>query len=437
MIYAAPMPFREALDSQEARAYLPTDFRSADLAKLDPALLRRAQFSARTTDLGRLDNLGTIYRDILAGRLDRATGRLLVKQYIAVHGPGGISTNDGGLQDFAGDTRINLQIDTNVEMMRGLGNELQGQQPEVLDAYPARELIRVIDRKVPRDWVARWDTARAATTMDGATSAREDGRMVAIVGHPIWRELNRFGNDYAPFDFNSGMGLEDVSRREAMSLGIIDRDTQIFPDQSLLRPDVNVQTSAAVNDPRLRAALERTGLGRFDADGIFRLVEEDDNGDPIANRAAGDGAILNTRSYERDSLGRFASDGGPLSPSDNIARGNSAIDRSLRTKADVPNAMNIPGLGRVDLPWGRSGHTAPNAAGKTHTDGYGVSHILAKHGEKAVRALPVVLTHGAVRPHNQGDPAKRSIYHGRWVATVGKTKKDSAWVITNFEEVRR
>lgn len=270
MIFRRPLPFTEALDSQAVRRLLPTDFTSGQLAQLDPALLRRAQFSATVTDLDHLDELGGTYADIHAGRLDRATGRLRIKQYLARKGYAPDPEKAGTLQDLSSDRRINLQLDTNVEMMRGLGSEIQGQEPAVLDMYPARELVRVVDAKEPRDWNARWDEARAATIAEGATASSE-GRLIALVGHPIWKELNRFGNDYAPFDYGSGMGLRDISRREAMRFDLIGRDTQIFPSQAP-RPDRNVQTSSAVRDPRLKAALEKTGLGRFDAEGVFRLV---------------------------------------------------------------------------------------------------------------------------------------------------------------------
>jgi hypothetical protein len=58
--------------------------------------------------------------------------------------------------------------------------------------------------------------------------------MVALKNHPIWERLgdpalfdDGLGNPYEPFAFGSGMGTVDVSRDDAMGLGIIDRDTQV------------------------------------------------------------------------------------------------------------------------------------------------------------------------------------------------------------------
>ena len=47
-----------------------------------------------------------------------------------------------------------------------------------------------------------------------------DGRMIALRNDPIWRKISRFGSPVPPFDFNSGMGLEEVNRFEAEALGV-------------------------------------------------------------------------------------------------------------------------------------------------------------------------------------------------------------------------
>lgn len=279
MILAEPQPFLEALRSQLARALLPTDLDTEQLARLSPALRRRAMFSAQVTDLEQLDELASGISDMLAGRLDRATVRARIKGHLARHGYRPTPGEEGTLKDFSSDARINTQLDTNVQMMQGLGNHIQGQEPAVLDMYPARELVRVRDARVPREWRERWNAARAATLAEGATDAGS-GRMIALVGHPIWREISRFGNEFPPFDFGSGMGLRDVSRREAMRLRLIGRDTQI-PRGEPPAPDADVQARPALRDARLRAALEAARdaegrpIGRFDQAGVYRLVTDD------------------------------------------------------------------------------------------------------------------------------------------------------------------
>ena len=38
--------------------------------------------------------------------------------------------------------------------------------------------------------------------------------MVALKEDPVWTRISRFGQPWPPFDFNSGMGVEDVSHDE-------------------------------------------------------------------------------------------------------------------------------------------------------------------------------------------------------------------------------
>ena len=48
--------------------------------------------------------------------------------------------------------------------------------------------------------------------------------MVALKTSPIWTALSRFGRPWPPFDYGSGMGLEDVDRTEAEDLNLLDKD---------------------------------------------------------------------------------------------------------------------------------------------------------------------------------------------------------------------
>ncbi|MFA6962442.1 MAG: hypothetical protein WC205_16930 [Opitutaceae bacterium] len=268
MIWGHALPFEEALASEAARRWLPTTLSSGELARLQPALLRRSRFSAKVSEFAHLDELGAGFSDVLAGKLDVATARLRIKQHLWRTGYQAPPDKTGGLEDLASSARINLQIGTNVEMMRGLGNYIQGQQADILDMYPAQRLVRVIETKVQRDWEQRWKDAGGPAGTG----------LVALKTDKVWVNLSRFGNPYPPFDFNSGMGVEDVSRREAMALGLIDLNTQLFPDN--VTGDINqgVQASHVVQDKRMKAALEaardRAGnaIGHFDEAGVFVLT---------------------------------------------------------------------------------------------------------------------------------------------------------------------
>jgi hypothetical protein len=153
---------------------------------------------------------------------------------------------------------------SNLAPAQGYGQALQGAQPEVLDQWPAQELVRVVDSAEPRDWAARW--AAAGGQFFG-------GRMVALKADPIWTAISRFKTPYPPFDFNSGMEVEDIDRDEAEALGLLERDA---PAPAPELPDFNaeLQATPAVRADYLRSALAESlqGLAEFAADGVLKLI---------------------------------------------------------------------------------------------------------------------------------------------------------------------
>ena len=111
---------------------------------------------------------------------------------------------------------------------------------------------------------ARW--AAAGGTFFG-------GRMIALKTDPIWREINRFGVDYPPFDFNSGMDVVDVDRDEAEAIGLLARDEVVEP----AAPDdfnAELQATPQVRAEWLRSALADSlqGVAEFDAAGVLRIT---------------------------------------------------------------------------------------------------------------------------------------------------------------------
>lgn len=268
MIFTAPMPFTAALDSAEVRSILPTTGSHADLQRLDPQIKRRALWSARVTSVEHLQKLQDLRDGILRGEIDQATARLQIKQLLAEQGYQPDPEQAGGLQDLSSDQRIDLQLETNVNVARGAGWYEEGQDPVVLDAFPAQELIDTApggDPKRRRDWAARWAICGGQFY---------NGRMIAPKGDPIWRKLgdpslfpDGLGNEWAPYAINSAWRTRDVARDESVALGVIADNTEILP-----RPlDLNAELQATpdVRDGWLRQALEDSGLGSFDAKGVF------------------------------------------------------------------------------------------------------------------------------------------------------------------------
>ena len=46
------------------------------------------------------------------------------------------------------------------------------------------------------------------------------GRMIALKDDPVWLKISDFGHPHPPFAFGSGMDMVDISRVEAVELGL-------------------------------------------------------------------------------------------------------------------------------------------------------------------------------------------------------------------------
>lgn len=262
MIFPEPLPFRDAIESRAVRQILPTDFRTRLLNDIPAELRERAMFSAGVTNAEFLQRTSDSVDMLLDGKTDRATQRAELKKLLQRLDYKPAEGEEGTLTDLSSDRRLNLILDTNLQMAQGYGRWKQGQDAAILDQWPAQELIRVIDSEVPRNWAQRW--ADAGGTFYG-------GRMIARKNDPIWQKISRFGLPYAPFDFNSGMDVEDIDRDEAIELGVIDRDTAIVAQSRDFNTDL--QATPEVRDAALKEALSENlaGLARF-IDGVLRFT---------------------------------------------------------------------------------------------------------------------------------------------------------------------
>lgn len=248
MTPTSPLPFTDAL-RRLPRRLMPTALSSGELARLDRAILDRSFFSARTAIEDVLDAYQRRITEIVAPRQERrpdrvtpdnpeglvtvapdlGSVRLQIRELLDVNSYTPSPDDAGTIKDLSSDARINLVVDMNVAEAQAYGHLLQNADPDFADAFPAQELVRIGDRKEPRDWAVRWQSAAAeAGDETAARVQRTTGRMVARKDSPIWEKLSVFGRAWPPFDYGSGMGLEDTTREDAMALGVIDRDTQVF-----------------------------------------------------------------------------------------------------------------------------------------------------------------------------------------------------------------
>lgn len=181
----------------------------------------RAFFSAKVEDARILHAARQMCAEVAEGRRSPNEFRRDMRALLAKMGhPQG----NGGLTDLYSQRRLDVLRETNVQQARGYAQHLEGTTEGALIAFPAQELVRIEDREHPRNWEARWQAA------GGRFSG--GGRMIALKGDPVWTKISRFGTPWPPFDFNSGMGVEDIDRDEAVSLGLIAEDDppQEIPD---------------------------------------------------------------------------------------------------------------------------------------------------------------------------------------------------------------
>lgn len=224
MITKTPIPFKAALQAARSRGLLPVseDTGSAELAQIPPKLRARAVFSARTRHVDHLAVIQGLTDRLLDSeslppekRVSVPEARQILRASLQRLGydPADVDARPGSLKDLASTRRLNLILSQNVRAARGFGQVQQGSSEAVLLAFPAQEFIRTQSRDQPRgNWQERWQNAGGRFY---------GGRMIAVKDDPVWTRLSIFGQPWPPFDYGSGMGVRDVSRREALRLGVI------------------------------------------------------------------------------------------------------------------------------------------------------------------------------------------------------------------------
>lgn len=247
MTPVAPISPAEALLRLRGKGIFPTGLSSAELARLPAELLERSFFSSRTLLGDVLDTYQTRLGQMLEvkqiKRADRVTPenpegwvsvapdagsvRLEIQDLLKSNGYSPDPAKAGTIEDLGSAQRINLVLQMNSDEALAYGHHLQNADPDFADAFPCQELVRFEERKEPRDWQTLWRSAASEVGDPDAVKALP--RMIARKDSPIWSAISAFNRPWPPFDYGSGMGLEDVTREEAMAFGILGRDDQVQP----------------------------------------------------------------------------------------------------------------------------------------------------------------------------------------------------------------
>lgn len=252
-LFTDPIPFVEAIKHLFQKKVMPTNLGSADLKQLSAGVRNQSLFSAQTTLTDYLDEVKKSVESIVNPQQVQREGEAqtvtvgynpakaqeVLKKTIEKLGYQPDPEKRGTIEDLSSDKRIKLVIDTNVQLAQGAGAFVQqNSDPELVDLWPALELYRLEDKKQPRDWEQRWHiAAQVAGDPKAAAALGLHGRMVALKSSGIWQALgdgaggydDTLGNPFAPFAFQSGMWTQDVSRDDAVSLGLIAENEEAKP----------------------------------------------------------------------------------------------------------------------------------------------------------------------------------------------------------------
>ncbi|HYE30538.1 MAG TPA: hypothetical protein VEH27_03855 [Methylomirabilota bacterium] len=260
MILTKPMPFKEAVASREVKRLMPTTLKARELLKLAPEIRERAVFSARVTNAQFLTRVQEEITKLVTGvspgpgqYTNPTTIRAGLKQLLEQLDYKPEEGKEGTIEDLSSDRRLDLITEMNERDARGYGYWKQGQDAALINEWPAQEFLRVYAREQERlDWPQRWVAAGGKVY---------GGRMIARKDDPVWVRLSVFGKPYPPFDFGSGMGVQDIDREEAIRLGVIEPDAQIVTQDRGFNEEVSASFASA--DPEMRAAIEESMEGAF------------------------------------------------------------------------------------------------------------------------------------------------------------------------------
>jgi hypothetical protein len=244
--------WQAAIDRYAGKTDVASLLRTADWERVPLAIRERAFFSAGVDDARTLQTIRSALEKALQGRdtsVTRPDGTPMsysrADAIADIRAALGAEGDSGSLTDITSYRRQQLIADFQIEQANSYGRYKRDLgDANLLDAFPAQELVRVAPRVKQRDWWTRWAEAGSEVGWQGASRAR----MVALKTSPIWAALSRFGTPFPPFDFNSGMGLEDVDYDTAESLGLIPKNWDPEAEGKKALGDFNEGVQASLKD---------------------------------------------------------------------------------------------------------------------------------------------------------------------------------------------
>ncbi len=259
---------------------VPSEMTSAEWGRVRLEVRERAYFMACVSQAEILQ----IYQDetgkYIRGDQSQADTRQALRERLAATGYAPRPGEEGGIKDLTSLRRMDVVLRTNSRM--AANKAAYDKQLLALKVFPARRMVRMTPKRVPRNWRARWAVWQGTPGVNA-------GEMAALHTSPVWTGLSRFGAPYAPYDFGSGMGDLPVRRDEAKALGLLDGPAPAPAPAGGMRMEdgkpvvipsfnENLQATPVVTSPSIQRKLaeDLEGLAILKPDGT--LIYTDPNG---------------------------------------------------------------------------------------------------------------------------------------------------------------
>ena len=283
-----PLQFQEAIKRLGKKRPVARKLSSKQWAAMPTQIRERAYFTSNVESMKFLNRSQKMIKDYLAGAREMVTtpdGRrvsalkktsraafVYEMQKLAketglgnVLPPGEDMSRDmiTRTKDIASETRLNLIFDTQTQQAQSYGYYKQGQDPAILDAYPAQRFIRAEQRKVPRPLhKSNRNEVRRKDDME------------------FWLRMNDqsiggFGVPFGPWGFNSGMDVEDVRRDKAIQMGLIAKNEQVLPPDDTFNK--GLKASADVEPEFLKKFLDKMGMDAYTNGEFVEIIEKISN----------------------------------------------------------------------------------------------------------------------------------------------------------------
>lgn len=267
MPLAEPLPFTEALDKLRQRIPTGRPWSSATWQAQQSDVRERAFFSAKVENALFLQRAKVFIDNFLSRNLDeqgmlksgsmaqfvREMRRFAIREGMGKTGIPEDAVDEGDITDIRSEARLRLIFRTNTATSYGYGSWKQGTEPGVLEAFPAAKVVR-----------------NPGATVKRPRHVAEEGSIRLKTDYEFWSnwmnapEIGGFQTPWPPYGFNSYIDQQDVSRQEAISLGLL-RPSKPMKGGKKAKPGLNekLKVSVAGLDPALREQLkaELEGIG--------------------------------------------------------------------------------------------------------------------------------------------------------------------------------